>query len=233
MRRYPLCWSLITAAVALPTLALTTSISQAQPSDVPGMIKFVEQKPDDLDRTDWKEKRRDVAKKLGASKDKRALPALIKLADEESFDIVGEIAIEGLGQLGDPGAASVLQKIAADASREKRQRELASKALAKLGVKASAPVKEPIKEPVKEPTKEPVGDPVAVKDPSREPLTTNPDVAPDSTPRDLVPGGPSNPLRDGVMAGATEPTLGPAFTAGNPRGVRSPHVCAWYCQPWL
>ncbi len=214
MRRYPILWSLITTAVALPTLITTTSIGYAQPSDLPGMIKFVEQKPDDLDRTDWKEKRRDVAKKLGASKDKRAVPALIKLADEESFDIVGEIAIEGLGQLGDPSAAQVLQKIAADTSREKRQRDLASKALAKLGVKASAPVKEPLKEPVKEPVKEPASDAVAVNVPARDPVTPDPTGGePLATSRDLVPVGTSNPIGDSVMGDAAAPTLGPAFNA--------------------
>ena len=215
MRRYPLLWSIVTAAVALPTIAATTAVVQAQPSDVPGMIKFVEQKPDDLDRTDWKEKRRDVAKKLGASKDKRALPALMKLAEDESFDIVGEIAIEALGQIGDAGAAPVLQKIAADSSREKRQRELASKALAKLGVKAVAPVKEPIKEPIKEPSKPPVGDPVvAVKEPIREPDTGVPNGGlSDPAPRDLVPVATTSPIGAGVMDGAAEPALGPAFAA--------------------
>src|SRR5206468_458672 len=61
---------------------------------------------------------------------------LMRLADNETFDIVGEIAIEGLGNLGDQQAVPVLQKIANDAARDKSQRDLAAKALKKLGAPA-------------------------------------------------------------------------------------------------
>ena len=105
----------------------------AQPADTPALIKLIETQPPDLDRTAWKEKRRDAARRLGQSKDKRAVPTLIKLAESETFDIIGEIAIEGLGSLGDTTAVPVLQKIANDAARDKTQRDLAVKALAKLG----------------------------------------------------------------------------------------------------
>jgi hypothetical protein len=108
--------------------------AQAQPSiDVAALIKLVEEQPADMDRTVWKEKRRDAAKRLGTIRDKRAVATLSKLAETETFDIIGEIAIQGLGQLGDPAAVPVLQRIAADISREKAQRELARKTLAKLG----------------------------------------------------------------------------------------------------
>jgi len=109
----------------------------AQPADVPALIKLVETQPADMDKSTWKEKRRDAARKLSQSKDKRAVPTLVKLAETETFDIVGEIAIEGLGNIGDPAAAPVLQKIAADPKRDKAQRELARKALAKLPEKGA------------------------------------------------------------------------------------------------
>jgi hypothetical protein len=118
---------------------LATTMAAAQPADVPGMIKFVETQPTDMDKSAWKEKRRDAARRLGQSKDKRAVPVLIKLADTETFDIIGEIAIEGLGNLGDQAAVPVLQKIANDAAREKPQRDLAKKALGKLGAPTTAP----------------------------------------------------------------------------------------------
>ena len=62
-----------------------------------------------MDRSTWKEKRRDAARKLGQSKDKRATPVLMRLAETETFDIIGDIAIEGLGNLGDQQAVPVLQ----------------------------------------------------------------------------------------------------------------------------
>jgi hypothetical protein len=124
-------------ALALAGAALGASLpheAAAQPSiDVAGLIKLVEEQPADMDRATWKEKRRDAAKRLGTIRDKRAVATLSKLAETETFDIIGEIAIQGLGQLGDASAVPVLQRIAADISREKSQRELARKTLAKLG----------------------------------------------------------------------------------------------------
>ena len=117
---------LVAALVALPLAA------SAQPADVPALTKLIETQPGDLDRSTWKERRREAARKLATSKDKRAVPVLIKLAETETFDIIGEIAIEGLGNLGDPSAAPVLTKIANDNARDKAARDLAKKALAKL-----------------------------------------------------------------------------------------------------
>jgi hypothetical protein len=123
-------WLLGAAALAA---VVAVSPARAQPADVAAQIKLVDTQPADMDRSTWKDKRRDAARKLGQSKDKRAVPVLIKLAEAETFDIIGEIAIEGLGNLGDGAAVPVLQRIAGDASRDKGQRDLARKALAKLG----------------------------------------------------------------------------------------------------
>ncbi|HEX2686777.1 MAG TPA: HEAT repeat domain-containing protein, partial [Kofleriaceae bacterium] len=94
---------------------------------------LIDTQPANMDKVTWKDKRRDAARKLAQSKDKRAVPVLIRLAETETFDIIGEIAIEGLGNLGDSAAHPALEKIAADPSRDKVQRDLARKALAKLG----------------------------------------------------------------------------------------------------
>ncbi|NVB85402.1 MAG: HEAT repeat domain-containing protein [Kofleriaceae bacterium] len=125
--------------VVIAILALAAGHVAAQPADVPNMIKFVENQPNDMDRSTWKEKRRDTARKLGQSKDKRAAPVLMHLAESETFDIIGDIAIEGLGNLGDQQAVPVLQAIVADAGRDKSSRDLAKKALQKLGAPESGP----------------------------------------------------------------------------------------------
>lgn len=125
----------IIAAAPAPVLA--------QPAaDAPALIKLIDNQPADMDRPTWKDKRRDAARKLVLTKDHRALPVLLKLAEEETFDIIGDIAIEGLGTFGDPSAVPTLQKIVADTSRDKGQRDLARKSLAKLGA-GEAPVKQP------------------------------------------------------------------------------------------
>jgi HEAT repeats len=125
-------------AVCVVALAIA-GVAEAQPNDVPALIKLIENQPNDMDRTVWKEKRRDAAKKLAQSKDKRAVPTLMKLAEGETFDIIGEIAIEGLGNIGDPSAIPTLQKIANDQARDKGQRELARRSLAKLGTAEPPP----------------------------------------------------------------------------------------------
>jgi HEAT repeat protein len=117
---------------ALIAAALGVAPAAAQPADVAAQIKLVESQPADMDRSTWKERRRDAARKLGQSKDRRAVPVLIKLAETETFDIIGEIAIDALGNLGDPSAGPVLQRIVADPARDKGQRDLARKALGKL-----------------------------------------------------------------------------------------------------
>jgi hypothetical protein len=125
-------------APALLAVALGASVAAAQPVDVNAQIKLIENQPSGVDRSTWKEQRRDAARKLVQSKDKKAVPELIKLAETETFDIIGEIAIEGLGNLGDPSAVPVLQKVANDATRDKATRDLAKKALFKLGATATS-----------------------------------------------------------------------------------------------
>ena len=122
------------------TAALVAAASpavHAQPVDIPALVKMIETQPADMDKSAWKEKRRESARKLVASKDKRAVPELIKIVETETFDIIGEIAIEGLGNFGDQSAVPALQKAANDAARDKATRDLAKKALAKLGANAT------------------------------------------------------------------------------------------------
>ncbi len=121
------------AVVVLFLLALAAGRAVAQPANVPDLIKLIENQPADMDRSTWKEKRRDAARKLAQTKDKRGTPVLMNLATTETFDIVGEIAIEGLGTMGDQAAVPTLQAIVADTSRDKTSRDLARKSLAKLG----------------------------------------------------------------------------------------------------
>jgi hypothetical protein len=121
------------AAVLAAALAAAAPPAHAHPADAPALIKLIENQPPDLDRSAWKEKRRDAARRLGQLKDRRAVPTLSKLAETETFDIIGEIAIEALGNIGDSSAVPVLQKIANDGSRDRAQRDLAVKALGKLG----------------------------------------------------------------------------------------------------
>jgi hypothetical protein len=121
-------------------LLLVSGVALADTVDVPALIKLIENQGD-LDKPIWKDKRRDAARKLAGSKDKRAIAELVHLAETETFDVIGDIAIEALGNAGDDSVVPVLQKIAVDGTREAGQRDLAKKALAKLGAsETSVPV---------------------------------------------------------------------------------------------
>jgi hypothetical protein len=132
-------------------LVVGAGVVHAQSADVPALIKMIENQPNDMERSAWKEKRREAARKLAQSRDKRAVPVLAKLAENETFDIIGEIAIEGLGTLGDPSAVPTLQKIVGDTSRDKGQRDLARKSLAKLGGGSAPPPPTPTPTPTPAP----------------------------------------------------------------------------------
>lgn len=199
----------IACMLALPRVA------HAQQADVPGLIKLVENQPADMDRSTWKEKRRDAARRLAESKDRRAVPVLTKLAQTETFDIIGEIAIEGLGTLGDPSAVPTLQQIVGDPSRDKGQRDLARKALAKLGASANAPAPAPPPAPAPAPP--------PATGPAPAPPETGLETAPrdDSSTRSLLETGSAQPassmlpelppLDDDVLAAYNRVT----FAAGN------------------
>lgn len=192
---------------------LVASIAHAQPADVPGMIKFAEAAPADMDKAVWKEKRRDVVKKLGQSKDKHATPVLTAIAESETFDIVGEIAIEALGQLGDQAAVPTLQKIYADQGRDKHQRDLAKKALQKLGAPLEAKAA-----PTPTPTPPPV--PLDVIPPTPPPATPTPPPA-DPTPTDLLSSG------GGRRDPGAPPTAQPAGPVASVEGVPDDALAAY------
>ena len=63
-------------------LAMVLAAQIAYADSVPDLVKIIENQPNDMDRSVWKEKRRDAAKKLAQSKDKAAAPELIKLAEQ-------------------------------------------------------------------------------------------------------------------------------------------------------
>jgi hypothetical protein len=206
-------------ATLLVIAAFTASVvhvrmARADKADVPGLIAVIQQQPADMDRSTWKEHRRDAAKKLAQSKDKRALPVLIQLAETETFDIIGEIAIEGLGTLGDPGAVPTLQKIAADPSRDRSQRELAKKALAKLGASETSPAPAPRPTPAPAPTPTPTPAPRPTPAPTPTPTPAPAPLPPSTSPSEPAAAPPSGEVRASAATSApSESLLGDSHAA--------------------
>ena len=207
------------AAAALVLCAPGGELRAAPADDVTAWIKLVETQPTDMDKATWREKRREAAKKLGQAKDKRAVPVLMRVAEAETFDIVGENAIEALGALGDPQAVPLLQKIATDAQRDQGQRDLAKKALGRLGVKADGkapppvppvpPPPTPVPTPPAPDVSPPPADGSATPPPAPAPPITEGKLLGGEPPPSAVPGVPV--IGDDVLAASERVT----FTAGN------------------
>ncbi len=177
-------------ALAALVLAGAAHVAHAEAADIAALTAVIEKQPPDLDRSAWKEKRRDAARKLGQSKDRRAVPELVHLVETETFDIIGEIAMEGLGNLGDPAAVPALQKVANDTTRDKATRELAKKTLGKLGAA-------------------PTNGPTATPGPTTGP---GPTVVPVPTPTPHPTGGPTKPTSAPVAKPTPPPTPTPTPT---------------------
>jgi hypothetical protein len=192
--------ALIAAMIVLAGLG-AARVAHAEPADVPALIKLIDTQPADMERGSWREKRRDAAKKLAASRDKRAVAELMKLAETETFDVIGEIAIEGLGTAGDPQAIPTLQKIYNDPARDKTAHELAKKALARLGAKPEAA---------------PPPTPVA------PPPDTAPEVSPPPPP-DATPATPATATDAGAaLVGPRDPGTGSVLLGGGAPAVSVP-----------
>ncbi len=121
-----------------PVLTTYATLASAQAEDrIASLIELVRRRPDGKDRDKWRDERRDAARELGDSGDKRAVPVLIQVVKDEQFDAVGEIAIVALGKLGDTSAVPVLQSVADDSSRDRFVRQAARDALRQLGSDAN------------------------------------------------------------------------------------------------
>jgi hypothetical protein len=128
---------------------LIAGAAPAHADKVDDLIALVARKPAGMSAAEWREQRRDAARELGRSGDKRAVEPLMKVAESEKFDAVAEIAIEALGKLGDPRAVPLLKKIADDETRDQYLREAARGALAELGAPAGAEPPPPEEAPVR------------------------------------------------------------------------------------
>ena len=96
-------------------------------------IELLRTRPTGMDEKTWRAKRREVAAELGKSRSKDAVDALIEIVETERYDSVLSIAIEGLGEQGDPRAIPALQKVYRDRSIDTFVREQAGEAIVELG----------------------------------------------------------------------------------------------------
>lgn len=116
--------------VALALLGVPAVLRAAPVEDD---IELLRTRPTGMDEKTWRAKRREVAAELGKSRSREAVDALIEIVETERYDSVLSIAIEGLGEQGDPRAIPALQKVYRDRSIDTFVREQAGEAIVDLG----------------------------------------------------------------------------------------------------
>ncbi len=173
-RRLSLASALLCAVLGL---AVATPARVALADDhADKMLNLLKKRPRNKTAEAWLEERREAARELGRLKDKRAVPILLQIITKERFDVILEIAIDALGEIGDKRAVGPLKKLLNDPSLDAYVKDAVAGALKKLGEEGPKP-------PVEPPTKGP-------KNPKKP--DENPDEGPET--RETPPEPP--PERD-------------------------------------
>lgn len=97
------------------------------------LIRILQERPAGMPREEWQEQRREAVRELKRRRDKRAVPALLEIVRHERLDVLLEMAISALGELGDRRAIEPLRQLSADPSLDSYVRNEATEALRKLG----------------------------------------------------------------------------------------------------
>jgi hypothetical protein len=146
--------ALLVLLVALGAQLLEPRVACAQRADK--MLRLLKKKPRGMTTETWLEQRREAARELGRLKDRRAVPVLLKIIGKERFDVILEIAIDALGEIGDKRAVEPLRRLLNDPSLDSYVRDAVAGALKKLGAdEGIEPVMPPVKPPVKPPPVKP------------------------------------------------------------------------------
>ncbi len=96
------------------------------------MLNLLQKRPRRMSRERWLELRREAARELGRIKDQRAVPILLDIIERERFDVILEIAIDALGEIGDKRAIAPLKRLLNDPSLDSYVRDAVAGALRKL-----------------------------------------------------------------------------------------------------
>ena len=132
MRSRPAHVLRLTAAALLLAGVLSSPPVRAD-EHADNMLNILKKRPRGSTPESWLEERREAARELGRLKDKRAVPVLLGIVAKERFDVILEIAIDALGEIGDRRAVGPLKKLLNDPSLDAYVRDAVAGALKKLG----------------------------------------------------------------------------------------------------
>ena len=136
--RFSLCARYVGFALLLCNL-LAPLAASGQSAAAEPLLAILKRRPANLDQETWRTQRREAARELGRQRERRAVPLLLGIIEKERFDVILEIAIDALGNIGDRRAIEPLRGLLADPSLDAYVRDAVAGALKKLGSAASAP----------------------------------------------------------------------------------------------
>ncbi|MBK8482109.1 MAG: HEAT repeat domain-containing protein [Proteobacteria bacterium] len=125
-----------TAAAAAPASPRRTAAEQDQRD---ALLELLQRRPRGVEVEQWRAQRREAARELGRLREPRALPTLLSIVAAERFDVILEIAIDALGNIGDARAIEPLRALLSDPSIDAYVRDATATALGRLGAPASSP----------------------------------------------------------------------------------------------
>ena len=131
-------------------VALASQLAAARPvleQHANRMLRLLKGKPRAMTHETWLEQRREAARELGRLRDRRAVPLLLKIVARERFDVILEIGIDALGEIGDRRAVAPLRRLLNDPSLDSYVRDAVAGALKKIGAGQSDPRSRPTVRP--------------------------------------------------------------------------------------
>lgn len=131
MRPTPL--AALAAFFIVVSLMLTAPRSAEAKASREQLLQLLAQKPATMSTDAWRAQRREAARELGRLRERRATPTLLSIVARERFDVILEIAIDALGNIGDKRAAEPLKKLLDDPSLDAYVRDAVANALKKIG----------------------------------------------------------------------------------------------------
>jgi hypothetical protein len=163
---------------------LSSPTARAEEEKADRMLNLLKKKPRKMSTESWQEERREAARELGRQKDKRAVPILLTIIAKERFDVILEIAIDALGEIGDKRAVAPLKKLLNDPSLDAYVRDAVAGALKKLGEGGETPGTKPGGKPGTKPGGKPGGKPGETGEPGETGKPNEGDAAEPKDPQD-------------------------------------------------
>lgn len=135
------------AVCLVATLWLPRDVGGQERGRASELLEILGKRPRGMTVDTWREQRREAARELGRARERRAVPELLRIIERERFDVILEIAIDALGNIGDRRAIEPLRRLLSDPSLDGYVRDAVAGALQRLGAESGSTAVPPMVPP--------------------------------------------------------------------------------------